>query len=70
MDQIIRETVKIEQQDGMFLMLYARSGSYRVQPARSLFIDGEIALMMGARRMLEEEPQYQQQIGPGVALSK
>jgi hypothetical protein len=62
MDQIINETVKIEQHDGIyaFLMPYARSGSYRVKPARSLFIDGEIALMMGARRMLQEEPTYKQ----------
>ena len=59
-DQIIQETVKIEQQDGMyvFLMPYAKDRAYRVKPARSLFIDGEIALMMGARRMLQEEPAY------------
>src|SRR5689334_17693421 len=39
---------------------YAKDRPYRVKPARSLFIDGEIALMMGARRMLEEEPAYKQ----------
>ncbi len=62
MDQIIQETVKIEQQDGIyaFLMSYAKDRPYRVKPARSLFIDGEIALMMGARRMLQEEPAYKQ----------
>jgi len=62
MDQIIQETVKIEQQDGIyaFLMPYAKDRPYRVKPARSLFIDGEIALMMGARRMLQEEPAYKQ----------
>jgi hypothetical protein len=62
MDQIIQETVKIEQQDGIyaFLMPYAKDRPFRVKPARSLFIDGEIALMMGARRMLEEQPAYQQ----------
>ncbi len=61
-DQIIRETVKIEQQDGIyaFLMPYAKDRPYMVKPARSLFIDGEIALMMGARRMLQEEPAYKQ----------
>lgn len=61
-DQIIRETVKIEQQDGIyaFLMPYAKARPYMVKPARSLFIDGEIALMMGARRMLKEEPTYKQ----------
>ncbi|SPE51094.1 conserved exported hypothetical protein [Verrucomicrobia bacterium] len=59
-DEIIQETVKIEQQDGIyaFLMPYAKNRPYVIKPARSLFIDGEIALMMGARRMLNEEPAY------------
>jgi len=59
-DQIIQETVRIEQQDGMyaFLMPYAKDRPYLIKPARSLFIDGEIALMMAARRMLQEEPAY------------
>jgi hypothetical protein len=61
-DQIIQETVKIEKQDGIyaFLMPYAKDRPYQVKPARSLFIDGEIALMMGARRMLQEDPHYRQ----------
>jgi hypothetical protein len=61
-DQIIEETVKVEKEQGIyvFLMPYARSSPYLVQPARSLFIDGEIALMMGARRMLEEKAAYRQ----------
>ncbi|TAK94775.1 MAG: hypothetical protein EPO07_16180 [Verrucomicrobia bacterium] len=61
-DQIIQETVRIENQDGIyaFLMPYAKARSYVVKPARSLFLDGEIALMMGARRMLQEEPAYKQ----------
>jgi len=60
-DQIIEETVKIEQQDGIyaFLMPYAKDRPYMIKPARSLFIDGELALMMGARRMLQEYPAYQ-----------
>ncbi len=61
-DQIIQETVRIERENGIyvFLMPYAKSRAYVVKPARSLFIDGEIALMMGARRMLQEEPSYKQ----------
>jgi hypothetical protein len=61
-DQIIQETVKIEREQGIyvFLMPYAKVRPYVVKPARSLFIDGEIALMMGARRMLQEEPAYKQ----------
>jgi len=61
-DQIIHETVKIEQKDGIyaFLMPYAKDRPYRVKPARILFIDGELALMMGARRIPQEEPAYKQ----------
>ena len=56
MDRIIDETLRIEREQGMdhFLMGYARISPYRVQLARSLFVDGEIALMLAARRALEE----------------
>jgi hypothetical protein len=61
-DKIIQETVKIEKQDGIFvfLMPYAKENPFRVSPAHSLFLDGEIALMMGTRRILQEEPAYKQ----------
>ena len=61
-DQIIQETVRIEQHDGIytFLMDYAKARPYVVKPARSLFLDGEIAFMMGSRRLLQEEPDYRQ----------
>jgi hypothetical protein len=60
MDQIIDETLRLEKQEGIyfFLMPYARTGRFVEQPARSLFLDGEIALMLGARRILEEKPAY------------
>ena len=63
-DKIIKETLTVEKQDGIyaFLMPYAKDRPYRIKPARSLFIDGEIALMMGARRMLEEHPVYAQEM--------
>src|SRR6185369_3955477 len=60
MDRIIDETLRLENEKGIyvFLMSYAKANSYVVQPARSLFIDGEIALMFAARRILEEKPDY------------
>lgn len=60
MDRIIGETLRLEKEEGMcvFLMSYAKTNLYVVQPARSLFIDGEIALMLASRRMLEEKPEY------------
>jgi hypothetical protein len=62
MDQIIAETVRIEREKGIyvFLMPYAKSRPYILRPERSLFIDGEIALMMAARRMLEEHAEYKE----------
>lgn len=60
MDQIIGETIKLEREHGIyfFLMPYAKASPYVVQPARSLFIDGEIALMLGVRRVVEEREDY------------
>lgn len=60
MDEIIEETLRLEKEHGMyfFLMPYARTTPYQLQPARSLFLDGEIAMMLGARRMVEEKPEY------------
>ncbi|MDB6053403.1 MAG: hypothetical protein JWN25_926 [Verrucomicrobiales bacterium] len=59
-DKIIRETLKVEEEQGIytFLMPYAKGNPFKVMPARSLFLDGEVALIMGARRMLKEEPAY------------
>lgn len=60
MDQIIDETLKLEKEKGMyhFLMGYAKDAPYVVQPARSLFLDGEIALMLGVRQLVEERSDY------------
>jgi hypothetical protein len=61
MDRIIEETLRLEQQEGMtfFLMPYAKDHPYLMRPAHSLFLDGEIALMLAARRTVEEKPAYQ-----------
>jgi hypothetical protein len=60
MDQIIDETLRLEKQEGMyfFLMSYAKDRHYLAQPAHSLFLDGEIALMLASRRAIEEKPEY------------
>lgn len=60
MDQIIDETLQLEKQKDMyfFLMPYAKEGPYLMQPAHSLFLDGEIALMLASRRVVEEKPEY------------
>ncbi len=56
MDHIIDDTLALEQREGqeVFLMSYARNRPFVDQPARSLFVDGEIALMIGMRRLVAE----------------
>ncbi|MFZ5949353.1 MAG: hypothetical protein ACOYXC_01510, partial [Candidatus Rifleibacteriota bacterium] len=60
MDFIIDETIKLEKEHGInfFLMPYARFQPFKDQPPRSIFIDGEIALMMALRRLVAEKEEY------------
>jgi len=69
-DRIIDDTLRLESEKGIsfFLMDYLRGGVFVSQPPRSLFIDGEIALMLGARRMLAEKPEYRQLLTERVRL--
>jgi len=59
-DTIIDDTLRLERDQGMhyFLLPYAKRRPFVVQPERSIFIDGEIALMLGARRLLAEREDY------------
>lgn len=60
MDSIIDETIKQEKENSIhfFLMPYSRIQEFLIQPERSIFVDGEVSLMLGLRRMLEEKPEY------------
>jgi hypothetical protein len=61
-DSILEETLRLEESQGFyhFSMEYAKSRPYVDQPARSLFVDSEIALMLGARRLLEEKESWRE----------
>jgi hypothetical protein len=67
-DRIIDDTIKTEHDQGIyyFLMHYARTRPFVAQPPRSLFLDGEIALMLAARRMVEEKESYRQPLAERV----
>jgi hypothetical protein len=69
-DRIIDETLRLEQERDVyfFLMPYARARPYQVQPVRSLFLDGEIALMLAVRRVVEEEPRYRTELASRIRL--
>ncbi|MCX7010430.1 MAG: hypothetical protein NTY53_24845 [Kiritimatiellaeota bacterium] len=60
MDTIIEETLRLEREHGQmfFLMPYAHARPYVEQPMRSLFVDGEIALMLASRRLVAEKTEY------------
>ncbi|MCI5159890.1 MAG: hypothetical protein D3906_15985, partial [Candidatus Electrothrix sp. AUS1_2] len=60
MDTILENTMRIEQEQGMFSFLlgYGHNDAWVMRPPRSQFIDGEIALMLAARRLVEEKTAY------------
>ena len=60
MDALISETIRLERENGIyyFLMDYAQAGSFLGPTRRSLFQDGEIAMMLAARRLVREKPEY------------
>jgi hypothetical protein len=70
MDQIIDDTLALERERGIFhfLMDYARRRPFVQQPPRSIFVDGEIALMLGARRLVQERTSYGTRHRQRVAL--
>jgi hypothetical protein len=60
MDAVIGETLSLEKQQGIyfFMMDYAQDKPFIAQPARSTFLDGEIALMIAARQLVLADPRY------------
>jgi hypothetical protein len=58
-DAIIDETLRLEREEGQthFLLPYGRRGGWK-GGGRSLFVDGEVALMLGARRLVEERADW------------
>lgn len=69
MDRIIEETISLEQKQGIyfFLMAYAKDRPFVVRPARSLFVDSEIAMMLAARRFVQEKSEYKPLVAERVA---
>lgn len=64
-DKIIDDTLYLEKKFGQqhFLLAYRKGNrAWNVNPPRSLFIDGEIALMMAARRFVCEKEEYRDEL--------
>jgi len=60
MDHVIDDTLRVESERGMyyFLLDYARNGPFLVEPKRSLFVDGEIAMMLASRQTVQATDRY------------
>jgi len=69
-DTIIDNTLRIERERGLyhFLMGYSKDSPWVMQPARSQFVDGEIAIMLAARRMVAEKPEYRAPLAERIAV--
>ena len=69
-DRVIDETLRLEREKGLFhfLMPYARGRPFVQKPARSQFLDGEIALMLAARRAVAEKAAYKPLLAERVGL--
>ncbi|HAA58998.1 MAG TPA: hypothetical protein DCE42_29860 [Myxococcales bacterium] len=63
-DSIIDDTLTLERTKGMavFMLPYVHNKPFVMQPARSQFLDGEIALMMGVRRLVREHLPYKKEM--------
>ena len=59
-DAVLENTMRIEREQGIFSFLlgYGHNDAWVMRPPRSQFIDGEIALMLAARRLVEEKKAY------------
>ena len=59
-DGVIDDTLRREREGGLFhfLMGYAQNKPFVLEPARSQFVDGEIALMLELRSMIADKPEY------------
>lgn len=68
-DRIVDETLALERERGMlhFMMPYATRRPFVQQPARSLFVDGEIALMLGARALVARRADHEAELDARVA---
>jgi len=60
-DRLLDETLADDARGGpfVFLLPYAHAGSFAANPPRSLFVDSELALMIGLRRLIADDARWQ-----------
>lgn len=58
-DALLRQTLRDEQRGHLFFLLpYGRREPFHDSAQRSLFVDGELALMLAARQTVRESPEF------------
>lgn len=70
MDFLIAETLRLEDERGQdhFLMDYVHAGRFRDPSGRSVFVDGEIALMLAARQRVEPTELWREALAERVDI--
>ncbi len=68
-DEVLEETLRLERERGQahFLMAYAGARPFLDPSGRSVFVDGEIALMLAARQHLARDPRWDAPLAERVA---
>jgi hypothetical protein len=59
-DRILTSTIDDERVADVYLLPYVHSGRFRDAQARSLFVEGEVALMLAARQTVQPAVQWQE----------
>lgn len=69
-DEVLEETLALEAERGQahFLMGYVHGGRFVDPSARSVFVDGEIALMLAARQRVEASARWRDELAERVAI--
>ncbi|MBX3273213.1 MAG: hypothetical protein KF729_23310 [Sandaracinaceae bacterium] len=68
-DALLEETLRLEAAHGQahFLMPYVHAGTFRDASGRSVFVDGELALVMAARQRVEPSERWRAPLAERVA---
>jgi hypothetical protein len=70
-DRTIADTQLLLREEGFryFLLPYGKTRPFVAAPERSLFVDGELALMLGLRRLVADEgdPRELEELTAGIA---
>jgi hypothetical protein len=69
-DRVVEETLRLEEERGQthFLMGYVHNGPFVDASGRSVFVDGEIAMMLAARQRVREDERWRAPLADRIAL--